>query len=209
MKLSQTCGMRIITNTWLNKSALAKLHTKTEKGNNFFELSNIVDGCIELLAVGGLVIISGKSVEPFLGSSVKPLNRAKVIDGDVITEKVLISKQHQVVGSERLLRHYYKRDSLKPWSFHMKSTYDVGFFPHKPFAYNHLLVLMLNTITKSSMLNRELKVPNFFGSSFLELYNAMAITGKWKMVINIAKDIETGAISFNDIKKNAVKNKSW
>ena len=55
-------------NKWLNPNAFAKLHMKTEKGNNFFELSIVVDGRVELLAVGGLAVINGKSVEQFLAS---------------------------------------------------------------------------------------------------------------------------------------------
>ncbi|KAL9540940.1 hypothetical protein MBANPS3_009407 [Mucor bainieri] len=222
------------TNQWNSKSVFARLHLKSEKGNQFFELSLIVGGCVELLAVGGLVLINGGSVEPFLGSSVKPLNRAKVLDGDVSTSKIFVRENVEVLRSERLLRQYYKRDAVKQWQFHMKMAHDVGFYPIKPLqvddhpsidslpltiqstllrcyakkqADTNCLAAMFSKIVNSSMLVKECKVSNFSGSSFLDLYNAMTTEGKWKMVVGMAKNLEVGSVDFSDDKKNITTNK--
>ncbi|KAL9553411.1 hypothetical protein MBANPS3_003296 [Mucor bainieri] len=222
------------SNQWLNESVFAKLHMKSEKGNNFFELSIIVDGCIELLAVGGLVLINGGSVEPFLGSSVKPVNRAKVIDGDVQTSNIFVNANKEVVATERYLRQYYKADASRRWSFHQKSSYDAGFYPIHPLhvdqyisisplplilqsnlllmyatkQVNHdLLSSLLRAVVGSSMLRKECKLVRFTGSSFNDLYNTMTINGKWKIVIGIAKDLEAGSVNFQDDKSNVSKNK--
>lgn len=66
---------------------------------------------------------------------------------------------------------------------------------------------MFDAIVNSDMLNKELKVPNFAGTSFLDLYNAMTINGKWKAIIGITKDLESGAVGFNNNKQNTLKNK--
>ncbi|KAF1800375.1 hypothetical protein V8B55DRAFT_1340734 [Mucor lusitanicus] len=194
------------TNQWLDETVFSKLHMKSERGNNFFELSLIVDGCIELLVVGGLAVINGGSAEPFLGSSVKPLNRAKVLDGDLIARKIFVpTNPKATIQTERLLRQYYKRDSCKPWSFHLEELYSIGFHPIHPLhAGDHpsisslpltiqsdllrlyalrridrsLLALMFNAIRESSMIEKECKLLNFTGTSFFELYNAMTISGK-------------------------------
>lgn len=217
-------------NKWLSTHTFARLHMKTEKGNSFFELSVVVDGCVELLAVGGIAVINGGSVVPFLA----PSNRAKVLNGDITTEKILVCRGSTVAPSNRLLRRYYKQDSCKQWSFHLKNTYDAEFLPINPlhvgdhpsvaalllsvqssllrfYAEKQLdsisLATMFNSIVSSKMLIKKLKVPNFAGTSFLDLYNAMTITGKWKTIIGIAKDLESGAVSFDESKQNTLKNK--
>lgn len=100
------------SNKWSNKRPFAKLHHKFEKGRNFFEVSLIFHGCIELLAVGGIVVVEGESVDAFLGSSIKPLKNNNQIDGDRLTEKIYIkSHRQECIRSERLTRQCYKRDS--------------------------------------------------------------------------------------------------
>lgn len=220
---------------WFNESVFAKLHMKSEKGNNFFELSIIVDGCIELLAVAGLCSINGGSVEPFLGSSVKPLNRAKVLDGDITTTKILVpTREKETMQSERLLRQYYKRDSCKLWSYHLKGTYDVGFYPVHPLhAEQHpssmkiqlilqsrllnmyatrkvsqeVLANSLQAIVNSDMLIMQLKLHAFHGNSFRQLFEAMTVGGKWSDIIRIAAELESGVVRFGDDKKCITKNK--
>lgn len=122
-----------LTNKWINKNPLAKLHDNFEKGRNFYEISIILHGCVELLAVGGVVVVRGEPADAFFGSSIKPLKDNNLIDGDRLTNSVYIkSNLQEIVRSERLLRQYYKRDSCNMWSFHLSSTHAAGFFPVNP-----------------------------------------------------------------------------
>ncbi|CAO0803018.1 unnamed protein product [Mucor circinelloides] len=207
------------TNKWLDLSVFAKLHIKSEKGNIFSELSIIVDGCVELLAVGGLVAVGGGSAEPFLGSSIKPLNRAKVVDSDLITKKDLCPR---AIASGKIGKTVETE------------THDAGFYPVNPLRVedhsfitsaplnmqsNLLRVLamkqvsptllnsMLRTVVDSSMLKKNCKLSVFTGTSFLDLYEAMDTNGKWKAVIGIAKDLEVGNVAFDDSKSNIIANK--
>lgn len=131
----------LMDNQWLNKRVFAKLHNK----------SIIVHGCIEYLANGGLTLIKGESIDAFLGSSVKPLKKMFVVDGDRLTSEIYIRSHHQdIVHSERLSRQYYKKDSSKLWSFHSRSTYDAGFFPIRPLdSQNHASVTSTHIILQS------------------------------------------------------------
>ncbi|KAF1805575.1 hypothetical protein V8B55DRAFT_1490377 [Mucor lusitanicus] len=98
--------------TWISKEVFAVIHQKSEKGNTFYELSIIVHGCIEFLAVGGLIIMQNQPVNAFLGSSIKPLRNANVIDGEKRTTDVFVRMEKQkIVCTERLLRQYYKKQA--------------------------------------------------------------------------------------------------
>ncbi|KAL0136015.1 hypothetical protein V8B55DRAFT_1343398, partial [Mucor lusitanicus] len=221
---------------WINKRVFSKLHHKFEKGNNFFELSIIVHGCIELLAVGGLVTIKGTPVDAFLGSSVKPLKKAMTIDGDRLTSSIYIRNQQQaVVATTRLLRQYYKVDSCNLWSFHSKQMFDVGFFPVSPanvdahpsvsslalklqsfiissFAtrqvdQENLHLLLLKVKDDNAFLKKSIKVDGFNGDSFSALHNTMDQTGKWKDTMKMLKMLEAGEISLGRSKKEIIENK--
>ncbi|CAO3607099.1 unnamed protein product [Mucor fragilis] len=67
---------------------------------------------------------------------------------------------------------------------------------------HNLLASMLNSIAGSSMIRDECKLSSFTGTLFLDLFNAMAISGKWKTVIRIAKNLEAGSVVFDDEKDN-------
>lgn len=84
-----------LTNKWINKNPFAKLHNKFEKGRNFYEISIILHGCVELLAVGGVVVVRGEPADAFLGSSNKPLKDNNLIDDDRLTNSVYIKSDLQ------------------------------------------------------------------------------------------------------------------
>ncbi|OAD01530.1 hypothetical protein MUCCIDRAFT_83270 [Mucor lusitanicus CBS 277.49] len=187
-------------------------------GNSFVELSIIVDKCVELLAVGGLVLMNGGPVEPFLGSSIKPINKARIIDGDVMTKNILVRENADVTRTARLLRQCYKRDSFKQCSFHLNPAYDVGFYPVNPLQVNrhpsvssvaltfqsallrmyckkaidqNLLANLFRTVCGSTIMKTRFKVDSFDGNSFEQLYDAMTIAGKWKTIVGIVRDLES------------------
>ncbi|CAO3657394.1 unnamed protein product [Mucor hiemalis] len=222
-------------NKWINKT-FAKLHHKFEKGKNFFEVSVILHGCVELLAVGGLVALKGKPVDAFLGSSVKPLKNSSVVDGDLLSSKIFIYKHdQQVIRSERLLRQYYKEDSCNLWSFHLQATHDMGFFPINPLnAGNHpsvnsialslqsfiinsfarrqvdcsdLEALLLRVGDSADFMKRSLKLDEFNGATFGAIYDAIKEEGKWKEMLKIVKMLEAGEISLGSSKEEIVANK--
>lgn len=49
------------------KKIFAKTHNKNGLGNDYYEVSVIVHGCIELLAIVGIVAINGEPIETFWG----------------------------------------------------------------------------------------------------------------------------------------------
>ncbi|KAG2190896.1 hypothetical protein INT47_003578 [Mucor saturninus] len=223
-------------NKWINKKTFAKLHHKFEKGKNFFEVSVILHGCVELLAVGGLVALKGKPVDAFLGSSVKPLKNSSVVDGDRLSSKIFINKHgQQVIRSERLLRQYYKEGCCNLWSFHLQATHDMGFFPINPLnADNHpsvnsialslqsfiinsfarrqvdrsdLEALLLRVGDSADFMKRSLKLDEFNGATFGAIYDAITEEGKWKEMVKIVKMLEAGEISLGSSKEEIVANK--
>ncbi|KAL9540638.1 hypothetical protein MBANPS3_009573 [Mucor bainieri] len=193
-------------------------------------------GCIELLAVGGLVALNGKPVDAFLGSSIKPSKKEAIVDGDRITSKIFTKSQQQAaITTERLLRQYYKVNACNLWSFHLAETFHQGFrlinplnveshpsvsltaprlqsfiiscFARRQMLQDNLQALLTYLKGDREFLKKMMKVEQFDGCSFQALYKAMSQDGKWKDTMKILKMLEAGEISMGNSKKEIVNNK--
>lgn len=223
---------------WLNKKVFARIHNKNGLNNDYYEVSVIIHGCIELLAIGGIVAFNGEQVETFLGSSVKVLRTKHIIDGDCLAKEVYVeSHNREIVRSNRLLRQYYKQDSCKLWSFHLKATFDTGFFPLNPIDIeSHPSVNLMSLVVRSFILKcfaqrkvdhdelndllrrvknskvfmkKALYLDDFKGSSFSSLFDCIQEEGKWKGLIKLLKMFEAGRISLGGSREDIVTNKQF
>ncbi|CAO3648775.1 unnamed protein product [Mucor hiemalis] len=85
LKHTDDCGY---DKKWLNKKVFARIHNKNGLNNDYYKVSVIVHGFIELLAVGGVVAFNGEIVETFLGSFVKVLRTQQLNDEDCLAKEV-------------------------------------------------------------------------------------------------------------------------
>lgn len=141
------------------------------------------------------------------------------------------------MSSERLLRQYYKVHAGKEWSFHMKSFFDLGFFPVNPLRVeDHPLgssdcaslicqsaVFRVSALRSKEDIDMEklvdiIKTTKFMKNNvdrredvhtFGSMDEASEEPGMWKLIVESLAAIEKAeaAIIFKEDKATVVKNK--
>ncbi|OAD04526.1 hypothetical protein MUCCIDRAFT_108349 [Mucor lusitanicus CBS 277.49] len=196
--------------TWISKEVFAVIHQKSEKGNTFYELSIIVHGCIEFLAVGGLIIMQNQPVNAFLGSSIKPLRNANVIDGEKRTTDVTTKSKRTALGSGFVpinpldVSSHSLTDST---AVHCQSTI------LKMYAQRHIDQMLIKDLLRRlkqspSFLRKKLGVEEDFFATFADLHKEITTNDKWNFIVGMLKDLETGRVSFTDNSATAVQNRA-
>ncbi|KAI7871951.1 uncharacterized protein EV154DRAFT_431504 [Mucor mucedo] len=147
-----------------SKKAVAKIQRKTYLSTHFQEIS-IYFGIYELLLTSEY-IATNDCILPFLGSAITmQLN-------EQCTEEIYIYTCGPIViNTERLLKHYIKFRSYKPWEFYSLDAFTKGFTPVIPIYYHghvsqknkditvyHFASRILSIVSSNQIITKEMMV---------------------------------------------------